>query len=178
MNKQALSATIAATKKLAQSDPMDEAIEGTVKELQDSAAQISEQQKEAEKGSFGVQSMKDDVERIHSQIDTLHSAAVKPLERYQRIVAILGGLKMAAQASEKPQYAAIRPKLATIVKKLAGVFAEVDTVEDLDKPLESIEKAVHSLYGDQSKNSTFYFGRRGKGHHTEEVEKDSASAKK
>jgi small-conductance mechanosensitive channel len=168
MNKHALAATIATVKKLGQLDPMDVAVEATVKELEASAAQIGEQAREAEKDSFGVKSMKDDIDRIHNQIDTLHSAAVKPLERYQRIMAILGGLKAAVKASERPQYASIRPKIAGIVQKLAGIFAEVDTVEDLDKPLEVIEKAVHSIYGDQSSNSCYYFDRRGKGYHTKE----------
>lgn len=160
----------AVVKKLAQTDPMDPAVEATVKEMEASATLIGEQSREAEKGSFGQQSMKDDIEVIHQQIDKLHSAAVKPAAQYQRIMAILGGLKRAAQAAERPGNAHLRGKVGTIVQKVAGIFSQVDTVEDLDKPLEAIEKAVHSLYGDQSKNSTFYLDRRGKGHHSEKSE--------
>lgn len=157
---------IATAKKLAQMDPQDEAVAATVAELEDVCTQLGEQQREAQKGSFGQQSMKDDMVAIGEQIDKLHAAALVPASNYARIVSILGGLKRAAMASARPQNAEIRPRVADAVRKVAGIFAEVDTVQDLNKPLEAIEKAVHSLYGDQSKNSTFYLERRGKGHHS------------
>lgn len=157
---------IATTKKLAQMDPQDEAVAGTVAELEAVCQQLGEQEREAEKGSFGQQSMKDDMTFIGEQIDKLHAAAIGPAANYARVVSILGGLKRAALAAQRPQNAAIRPQIADVVQKIAGIFAEVDTVQDLDKPLEAIEKAVHGLYGDQSKNSTFYLERRGKGHHS------------
>jgi hypothetical protein len=157
---------IATTKKLAQMDPQDEAVAGTVAELEAVCQQLGEQEREAEKGSFGQQSMKDDMTFIGEQIDKLHAAAIRPAANYARVVSILGGLKRATMAAQRPQNAEIRPRVADAVRKVAGIFAEIDTVQDLDKPLEAIEKAVHGLYGDQSKNSTFYLERRGKGHHS------------
>jgi hypothetical protein len=102
---------------------------------------------------------------VISEIDRMRSAAVKPAEKYGRIILILDGLRHAAVMSERPQNIAVRPRIAEIVKKIAGVFADVDSVQDMDKPLEQIERAVHSLYGNQSANSTYFFGRRGKGGH-------------
>ncbi|KKL50105.1 hypothetical protein LCGC14_2308870, partial [marine sediment metagenome] len=84
----------------------------------------------------------------------------------RRILAITDRLRDVWTTASKPHNAAVRPRVARLVQQVAGVFAEVDTVKDLDKPLEQIEKAIHGLYGpDQSANSAFYFGRRGKGHH-------------
>lgn len=159
---------IAAVKRLAETDPQCDAVKETVDVLQAEAKLLGG---EVEKpagfpGSFGEHSTQQDVDFLKDQVRALHSAALKPAARYQRILAITAGLHRALLAAEKPQYAALRPRIAKIVERTAGLFAEVDTVEDLDKPLEAIEKAVHSLYGDQSKNSTFYFESRGKGHRT------------
>jgi len=107
---------------------------------------------------------------VIEQIDRMRSAAVVPASRYGRVVSILDGLRHAALLASRPQNAVVRPRIAEIVKKMAGVFKDIDTVQDLDKPLEQIEKAVHGLYGDQAKNSTYYFERRGKGHHSEKAE--------
>ena len=104
---------------------------------------------------------------VVDQIDKMRAAAVVPASNYGRVVSILDGLRHAALLASRPQNAAVRPQIASIVKKMAGVFKDIDTVQDLDKPLEQIEKAVHGLYGDQGKNATFYFERRGKGHHGE-----------
>lgn len=98
-------------------------------------------------------------------IDQMRSMAAGPAAKYGRMISILDGIRHAAVLAERPQNAAVRPRIALIVKKLAGVFKDIDTVQDLDKPLEQIEKAVHSLYGNQSKNDTYMFERRGKGHH-------------
>lgn len=169
MNNQAqLKKVVAAVKRLAETDPQSEAVSRTVDVLQEEAKLLGgEVEKPAGfKGSFGEQSNKDDVDFLKDQVKKLHSAAIAPAARYQRILAITAGLHRALQASERPQFAALRPRIAKIVEKTAGVFAEVDTVADLDKELEAIEKAVHSLYGDQSANSTYYFDRRGKGHHS------------
>lgn len=159
---------IAAVKRLAETDPQSEAVTETVKVLQDEAKLLGG---EVEKpagfpGSPNEHSVQQDTDFLKDQVKKLHSAALGPASRYQRILAITAGLHRALLAAEKPQYAGLRPRIAKIVERTAGVFAEVDTVEDLDKDLAAIEKAVHSLYGDQSKNSTFYFDRRGKGHHT------------
>jgi len=169
MNNQAqVTKVIAAVKRLAETDPQSEAVARTVQVLEAEAKLLGgEVEKPAGfKGSFGEHSNHQDTDFLKDQIKKLHSAAIVPATRYQRIIAITAGLNRALLASERPQFAALRPRVAKIVEHVAGLFAEVDTVEDLDKDLEAIEKAVHSLYGDQSKNSTFYFDRRGKGHHT------------
>jgi hypothetical protein len=169
MNNQAqVTKVIAAVRKLAQTDPQDEAVSETVDVLQAEAKLLGgEVEKPAGfKGSFGEHSVQQDQDFLKDQISKLHSAAMAPASRYQRILAITAGLHRALMATEKPQFARIRPRIAKIVEHVAGLFAEVDTVADLDKDLEAVEKAVHGLYGDQSKNSTFYFDRRGKGHHT------------
>lgn len=158
---------IAAVRKLAQTDPQDEAVSETVQVLQDEAKLLGQVEKPAgASGSFGEHSQKEDADFLKDQISKLHSAALQPAARYQRILAITAGLHRALMATEKPQFARIRPRIAKIVEHVAGLFAEVDTVADLDKDLEAVEKAVHGLYGDQGKNATFYFDRRGKGHHT------------
>jgi hypothetical protein len=104
---------------------------------------------------------------IVNQIDAMRSMAATPASNYGRILSILDGLRHASVLASRPQNASIRPRLAQIVNKVAGIFKEIDTVEDLNQPLEQIERAVHSLYGNQSANSTFYFDRRGKGHRSE-----------
>ncbi len=157
---------ISTVRKLANMDPQSEAVTDTVQELQEEIKVISEQASEAEE-SFGKESMKDDIGFIHSQIDTLHSASTHNAKIYSKISSILETLKKAVAATERRSDVKARRTLASSVHKLAGIFQQVDTVEDLDKPLEQIEKAVHSVYGDQSKNSTYYFDRRGKGHHGE-----------
>jgi hypothetical protein len=161
---------LATTQRLAEMEPQNEAVDRTVKVMQEQVAQLtSEVEKPAGEGnSFGKNSRKQDVDFLHEQIKRLKSAAIVPASNYRRIVSILGELDGAITLAARPQNAAIRPKLAAVVKQLAGIFAEVDTVQDLDKPLEAIEKAVHGLYGDQSKNSTFYFDRRNKGHRSPE----------
>lgn len=159
----ALRNAIAASRRLAETDPQDEAVQRTVDNLQAQVGLLNELAR-ADRG-FGQDSMKDDVEFIGEQINKLKSAAAVPARNYIRIVKICDGLRGAAVAARRPENAAVRPRLAAIVKRVAGIFAEVDTVDDLDKPLEQIEKAVHALYGDQSKNDTYYFDRRNKGHH-------------
>lgn len=162
-----LTKLVAATKRLAQTDPQDAAVTKTVDEMK---AEIDCLTKEVEPpagapGSFGAESLKDDASFVTEQISKLKAAALTPARNYARIHNILVGLHRAAEIAKRPQYAAARPRIAQITEKVAGLFAEVDTVADLDKPLDQIEKAVHGLYGDQSKNGTFYFDRRGKGHH-------------
>lgn len=157
---------VQASRQLAQMDPQDEAVGRTVDGLEAQIALLrSEVEKPAgEKNSFGDNSRKDDIAHLGEQITKLRSAAMVPASNYRRIISILTGLKNAAVAAQRPQNAALRPQIAAITEKVAGVFSECDTVQDLDKPLEAIEKAVHGLYGDQSKNSTFFFERRNKQH--------------
>ncbi len=170
LNQNSIKQIVATVQKLAEMDPQDEAVARVVKNLQDQAHVLS---KEIEhpagfKGSFGEKSLKDDLEFIKCQVDKLHTAALGPYNNYRRIAAICAELKRVVSIAERPQYASLKPKIATIVEKVAGVFSEVDTVQDLDKPLEAIEKAVHGLYGpSQSLNNAYYFERRSKGHHSE-----------
>jgi hypothetical protein len=156
----------AASRRLAEADPQDEAVQRTIDELQSQVSLLNELAR-VDSG-FGQDSMKDDAEFIGEQIKNLKAAASAPARNYAKIVSICDELREVVLASRRPENAAIRPKLATIVKQVAGVFSEVDTVDDLDKPLAQIEKAVHALYGDQSSNQSPYFERRNKGHHGKE----------
>lgn len=158
---------LATTRRLAETDPQDEAAGRVVDSLQDQVGLLRELAQKDKSSPWGSQSMKDDVDFIGDQIKKLKAAAAVPAANYRRIHSIMSALERAWTEAARPQNAAMRPKLASAVKRVAGIFAEVDTVQDLDKPLEQIEKAVHSLYGDQSKNSTYYFDRRNKGHHGE-----------
>ena len=161
---------IATAKRLADSDPQSEAVGRTIAEMQAQVKWLSQIEKPTGYGAnedFGANSLKDDISFIGEQVKRLKSAAEPAARNYTRIVSILSGLQRATKIAERPQYAALRPRIALIVQKTAGIFQEVDTVQDLDKPLEAIEKAVHGLYGDQGKNSTYYLDRRGKGHYSE-----------
>jgi hypothetical protein len=165
---------VATSRRLAETDPQDEAVQRVVDELHKQVQWLGQIEKptgyknKGEFGSFGDNSLKDDIDFVGEQVKRLKSAAEPAAKNYQRIVAILAGLNKAVEIAKRPQYAGMRPQIALIVEKVAGVFKNVDTVEDLEKPLESIEKAVHGLYGDQSKNSTYYFDRRNKGHHEQD----------
>jgi hypothetical protein len=167
----------ATARRLAETDPQSEAVQRVCDELQAQVQWLGQIEKPTgykANEDFGANSLKNDISFIGEQVKKLKSAAEPAARNYTRIVSILAGLQRATEIAKRPQYAAIRPRIALIVQKVAGVFECIDTVEDLDKPLEQIEKAVHGLYGDQSKNSTYYFDRRGKGHH----EKNDAEAGK
>lgn len=138
--------------RLASLNPEDAAVLKTTEELVSAL----------ENSKSSVASSKELIE----ELTKLHRAAEIPAKNYGRILAITAGLGKAVKLAERPQNAHMASKIADLVKKVSGLFAEVDTVADLDKPLEQIEKAVHSLYGDQSKNHTFYFDARNKGHHS------------
>lgn len=155
-------------RRLAAMDPQDEAVQRTVEGLKSNAEMLRDEMKGEPKGSWGEHSMQQDADFIGEQIGRLKSAALTPARNYSRIVKIVEGLQGLHTASLRPQNAAVRPRVAELVRKVAGIFSKVDTVEDLDKPLEQIEKAVHALYGpDQSRNDAYFFDRRGKGHHGE-----------
>lgn len=171
----ALKNVVAASRRLAETDPQDEAVSRVVDHLQDQAGLLKSLMTQKptpdtapSNRGWGKDSMDNDVEFIGQQVQKLKAAAAVPMRNYQRIVSICDGLANAVVAARRPENAGVRPQIAGVVKRVAGVFAEVDTVDDLDKPLEQIEKAVHSLYGDQSKNETYYFDRRNKGHHGKE----------
>lgn len=166
-----LNQVIKSVNRLAATDPSSPSVEERARELLASVGQFKtaleptpapapEREVAPARSEFVV-----DNPSILDEIDQMRSAAAKPAERYGRVIAILDGLRHAAVLAGRPQNAAVRPQIAVIVKKVAGVFAEVDTVQDLDKPLEQIERAVHGLYGNQSSNSCYYFDRRGKGGH-------------
>jgi hypothetical protein len=156
---------LSAARILAETDPQSEAVTRTVQNLQNQVGLLNELARDDKDSPWGADSIKDDVAVIGEQIKKLRSAAAVPASNYRRIVDITDKLREAWHVASKPQNAQVRPRVARLIQKVAGVFAEVDTVQDLDKPLEAIEKAVHGLYGDQSLNSTYYLGRRGKGHH-------------
>ncbi len=159
---------VATAHRLAETDPQSEAVQRVVDELQAQVQWLGQIEKPTgykANEDFGANSLKNDISFIGDQVKRLKSAAEPAARNYNRIVSILSGLQRATEVAKRPQYAALRPRIALIVEKVAGVFKDVDTVEDLDKPLESIEKAVHGLYGKQSDNATYYFDRRGKGHH-------------
>lgn len=100
---------------------------------------------------------------VFGQLASLRRAAEAPLKNYQRIVALCTSLERVANIASRPQYAAARPHVAACVQKLAGIFSKVDTVEDLDKPLEQIESAIHSLYKNPNDPSTYNFSAKNKG---------------
>lgn len=156
---------LTASEELVSMDPQDEAIHKTVEKLHEEANLTNELAKKAESNSFGEGSMEDDVERLHHQTQRLKAAAATPARNYRRIYNILENIERAIVAAKKPENAQIRPTLRGVVLKVAGIFSKCDTVQDLDRPLEEIEKAIKKLYGDQSQNSTFYFDRRNVGHH-------------
>lgn len=160
----------ATTRDLLKTDPNDESVQRIVASLKEQVIQLASEV-DGPSESSQVASPDDSIEFLQGQISKMQQAAEIPSKNYTRIVEIFKGLSRAAKICERPQYASLRPRIATIVEKVAGIFSEVDTVQDLDKPLEAIEKAVHSLYGDQSKNGTYMFERRGKGHHSEKSDK-------
>lgn len=160
---------LASSRRLAAMDPQDEAVARTVAEMTEHTKLLGELASKDKSSPWGAQSMKDDIDSLGEQIKRLKAAAAMPAANFRRMYNILATMERVWADAARPQNAAVRPKVAAMVRKVAGVFAEVDTVQDLDKPLEAIEKAVHSLYGpSQSENGAYYFDRRGKGHHSKE----------
>jgi len=150
---------------LASTDPMKKSVLDRLSEVADGISAIEKVASEPKPATNDLASS--DMIQAADAVGRLYKAAATTARNYERIMDILEGLHSAIKVAARPQNVAVRPKVASLVEKTAGVFALCDTVEDLDRPLEEIQKAVHSLYGDQSKNSTFYFDRRGKGHHSE-----------
>jgi hypothetical protein len=105
---------------------------------------------------------------LMAQVEKLHTAAVVPASNYSKVASITNGIAQAIELSRRPQYASVRPRIANIVQRLAGIFSECDLAEDMSAhTLEEIEQAVHKLYsnGALNKPNTYYFQARGKGHH-------------
>jgi hypothetical protein len=170
MNENLVRELVESVNRLAATNPVNHVVSKRVqevfaltKQIRTALEPVSERQVAPAHSEFVVDNPP--VDAVVEQIDQMRASAVRPATNYGRMVAVLDGLRHAALLAQRPQNAAVRPRISAIVSKVAGVFKDIDTVQDLDKPLEQIEKAVHSLYGNQSSNSSYYFGRRGKGGH-------------
>lgn len=108
-----------------------------------------------------------DVNALSAQVKRLHAAAAVPAKNYGRILSIATGLNRAVELSRNSDEAT-KAKIASLIKKVAGIFAECDTADELSsKSLAEIEAAVHRLYnnGKQNDPHTYDFVDRGAGHH-------------
>jgi hypothetical protein len=166
MSEKLVQELVESINRLAATDPQGPAVGERVNAVFTKVGQVKSATAEREVAPAKSETVVDNP-TVVEQIDKMRSAAAVPAANYGRVVSILDGLRHAALLASRPQNAAVRPQIVSIVKKMAGVFKEIDTVQDLDKPLEQIESAVHGLYGNQSDNSCYYFDRRGKGHHGE-----------
>lgn len=105
---------------------------------------------------------------LKDQVGKLQVAASTPARNYTKILSIASGLNRAIEVASQSNDRALNARIATVIQKVAGIFAEVDTADDLaGKSLEQIESAVHSLYsgGKMNDPKTYNFMARGKGHH-------------
>lgn len=148
---------VASTKKLMAIEPDDSDVQSIVAAIATDSEQIATVVNAPAPPAFDL---------VSEQIEKLHAAAVIPAQNYRRIATITHNLKGLVKLASLPQNAGVRDQIRDIVGKVAGIFAEVDTVDDLDKPLETIEKAVEKLYGDQNAPKTYNFEQSGKGHHS------------
>ena len=161
---------LAFTRKLAEMDPKDDAVSRAVKGLESQIAILREQMKGTR--SWAKDSMSSDIEYLQEEIKRMKAAAEIPAKNWQRVISILDGLHRAATLAVRPQNSEVAPRIKEITAKVAGLFKEIDTAEDIaEKSLEEIEKAVANMYGDQSKNSTYY-KLDTKGHHAEKYDKE------
>ena len=174
MNPEAIvSDLVASSRRLAEMTPEsshDDAVKRTVDGMKNQVDILREQMGEAQKGSFVKDSMKDDIGTLKDQMKILNSAAERPARNYQRIISIIAGIDRLLDASSRPENASLRPQVISVATKVAGIFAEVDTADDLDKPLEAIERAVHKLYNNGKMNDpkTYNFSQSGRGHHSKD----------
>lgn len=141
--------------RLAATDPVGDGVSNSVKTLFDSVNSL--------KAEVPAQT---DSSSVIEQIDLMRSLVASSMNKHEKMMNILNGVRKAAELLQLPVNESMRPRVASVVQKIAGIFAEVDTVADLEgKSLEQIEKAVGSLYGNnQSLNKNFYFTRAGRGH--------------
>lgn len=107
-------------------------------------------------------------DELRAQIARLHKAAVTPAKNYSRIISIASGLDRAAVMARNsgPD---MQRQIASLIQKVAGIFAECDTADELaSHSLAEIEAAVHRLYnnGKQNDPHTYDFVQRGAGHHS------------
>jgi hypothetical protein len=166
MSSSNLRSVFLSIRRLASADPMDPKIPQFVAALRQRISSLSPESPPVDDTSPQASPVPETFEEVQNQIASLHKATSVPARNYSRMTNILAGLNRAAALAARPQNKDARPRITRIAERVAGLFAEIDTVEDLDKPLSEIEKAVHSLYGDQSKNDVEMFDRRGKGHHS------------
>jgi hypothetical protein len=157
---------LASSVKLAESDPQDEAVARAVKGLESQVSILRDQMKGSR--SWSKDSMQSDIDSLGNQISRLKKAAEIPAKNWKQIVNITEGLHRAAIIASQPQNhnPETISKLKEITAKVAGLFQEIDTTDDMaGKSLSEIEAAVAKLYGDQSNNKSFY-GLSNRGHHT------------
>lgn len=158
--KQVYQQFVASLNILASTDPTDLKVAALVQDIDAKATQMIEFA-----AATAASRKDDDFTVVASSVESLHNSVLIPCSNYRRIATITSKLRGLVKLAGLPQNASLRPQIQEIVKKTAGVFAEVDTVDDLNKPLEQIEKAVHKLYGDQNSSKTYNFEERGKGFH-------------
>jgi len=110
-----------------------------------------------------------DLSGVKKEIARLHQAAAVPAKNYARVMSIMAGLNKAVDIANQERYASLRPQIARLVTKVAGIFSLCDTADELSAhSLEEIESAVHKLYSGGKLNDpdTYNFSARGKGHHS------------
>ena len=155
--------------KLSSADPLDAEVAALTEEIASELEAAGMNELSESKAPVHMEvPVHSEPDSLMEQVASLHSAATIPAKNYARVASITSGLARAVEISRRPQYAAVRPRIAKIVSKLAGIFSEVDLAEDVSaRSLEEIERMVHSLYsnGAQNKPSTYDFVARGKGHH-------------
>jgi F0F1-type ATP synthase alpha subunit len=164
---------VASSRRLAGMTPessQEEAIKRTVDGMKRQVDVIREQMGEAQKGSFVKDTMADDIDALKHQMQVLHHAAERPARNYQKIISIIAGVNRLLDAVSRAENAHLRPRAVQVATKIAGIFAEVDTAEDLDVPLEKIETAVHKLYNNGKLNDpkSYNFSQTGRGHHSKD----------
>jgi type I site-specific restriction endonuclease len=167
---------VASTQRLAEMDPKDDAIARSVKNLEQQVSMLREQLKGSR--SWSKNSMEHDIEFLQEEIKRLRSAAEIPLNNWKRINTIIEGLQRVAALASRPQNSELAPKIKELTIKIAGLFQEVDTSADLDRPLEQIQDAVSKLYGpDLNDPMAYMFEKRNKGHHEKRYDKDPYTKK-
>ena len=99
---------LAASRRLAEADPQDEAVGRVVAELSEQVGLLNELARADKSSPWGSGSMKDDVDFIGDQIKKLKSAAAIPAANYRRMYDILSKLeKVWVAASPRMQPAFI-----------------------------------------------------------------------
>lgn len=145
--KSLFKSVVATIKSLVAMDPSDPKVHDVVNTLASASDNLSKLASDTDA----------DFTKICDQVEKLHNAAVIPATNYRRIATITNKLRGLVKVASLPQNVSVRPQIVDIVRKTAGVFSEVDTVEDLNKPLETIEKAIEKLYKNPNSPATYKF---------------------